>query len=251
MDDRNKPNSRADAKALQAVRYHTGRPCLRGHVADRFTSTGQCVECVNTQNAHWRALNREKVSKIMKAWRERQPRPAPKPSASLSSRERNRRYRLKKRGFQNANPNIQCVSMDPKVRWAIYYESNKSEIARVQRDYRDRNRDALKAAWKDWYSKNRVSQLEKAVMRRKKVLDATPGWLTAEDRANISALYFLAVRESSTTGVEHHVDHIVPIAGRTVCGLHVPWNLRVIPATENLKKGNKLLDFHPTSGRLV
>lgn len=243
MNDLKTPACRADAKALQAVRYYTGKPCLRGHLSERFTSTGQCLECIKAQNADWCKRNHEKVASAQKAWRDRQPKPKKTPTVTMTGQERNRRYRLRKRGYPNANPDIQCIPLGSKTRWAIYSESKKTAIAKTQKLYRQRNHDALKAAWQAWYSANRVSQVEKATMRRKKVMRATPPWLTAEDRAKISATYFLAVETADVTGVDHHVDHIVPIAGRTVCGLHVPWNLRVIPAAENLSKSNKLLDI--------
>lgn len=243
MNEQKAPKNRAEAKALQSVRYHTGKPCLHGHVAERFTSTGQCLECVNAHNKIWREKNHEKVAEAQKVWRDRQPKAPKRAKVTVSSRERNRRFRLKKRGYPNANPDIQCVPLGSKTRWAIYYDLKKTEISKVQKLYRNRNRDALKAAWMDWYSANRVSQVEKAAMRRKKVIDATPPWLSSEDRSIITGIYFQAAATSIETGIEHHVDHIVPIAGRNVCGLHVPWNLRVIPASDNLAKSNKLLEI--------
>ena len=47
---------------------------------------------------------------------------------------------------------------------------------------------------------------------------------------------------NESTGILHHVDHILPLVNPNVCGLHVPWNLQIITATENMKKGNRLID---------
>ena len=72
--------------------------------------------------------------------------------------------------------------------------------------------------------------------RRATKLNATPAWADLE---KIQQIYILCRQISETTGVLHHVDHVVPLQGRRVCGLHVETNLRIIPATENLTKANK------------
>jgi hypothetical protein len=66
--------------------------------------------------------------------------------------------------------------------------------------------------------------------------NATPAWV---DMDAINAFYIQAEKATIETGIEHEVDHIVPLLGRTVCGLHAPWNLRVIPAKENRAKSNQ------------
>lgn len=57
--------------------------------------------------------------------------------------------------------------------------------------------------------------------------------------AQIRAFYNEAARLTWRTGTPHHVDHVIPLQGQNVSGLHVPENMRVIPALENIRKSNK------------
>lgn len=59
-------------------------------------------------------------------------------------------------------------------------------------------------------------------------------------KSEIMAFYIEAQRLTEETGIPHEVDHIIPINGKTMCGLHVPSNLRVITQEENRRKGNRL-----------
>lgn len=72
--------------------------------------------------------------------------------------------------------------------------------------------------------------------RRAKEKKATPGWANS---FIITEMYDLASERAKATGVAWHVDHIVPLQSKRVCGLHCEANLRVIPADENAKKGNR------------
>lgn len=71
---------------------------------------------------------------------------------------------------------------------------------------------------------------------------ATPQWA---DRQAILDVYQEAYRLSNETGIDYQVDHIVPILSKLVCGLHVSANLRIIPKTENIAKGNRMWPGHP------
>jgi hypothetical protein len=73
-----------------------------------------------------------------------------------------------------------------------------------------------------------------------KKTNAQPVWLTASQKLHIDCKYSVAAMLSKNTEEQYHVDHIVPLKGKTVCGLHVPWNLQVIPAQENLRKSNRI-----------
>jgi hypothetical protein len=73
-------------------------------------------------------------------------------------------------------------------------------------------------------------------------MNRTPKWLTKEQRTEIRSFYLRATKLSKETGILYHVDHIVPLQGKTVSGLHVPWNLQVMVGAGpngNCSKGNK------------
>lgn len=74
--------------------------------------------------------------------------------------------------------------------------------------------------------------------RAARIRSASPRWLTRQHMTEIKAVYEESARLSASTGVRHEVDHIVPLSGEAVCGLHVPWNLQPIPAEENRLKSN-------------
>ena len=121
-----------------------------------------------------------------------------------------------------------------------YYEKNRNEViaraqARPDEDKR-RYKKNHKIANPDMYK-------EMVSLRRRRFRLATPKWLTAEHKMEIRLKYRLAIEMSRSTGIRHAVDHVIPLNGDGVCGLHVPWNLEVITQEENLKKYNKLVDL--------
>jgi len=72
-------------------------------------------------------------------------------------------------------------------------------------------------------------------------IQATPPWLTEDHFKEMQAIYIEAVRLTKETGIPHEVDHIVPLRGKEVRGLHVPWNLQILTEEENRKKSRKLI----------
>lgn len=106
--------------------------------------------------------------------------------------------------------------------------SRRSEVKRTP------EQRALK--WKRWYENNRPRLAEKNRRRHHRVGQATPGWANKDA---ILAVYELAARMTRETGVPHQVDHIVPLKGRNMCGLHVENNLQVLTKAANVSKGNR------------
>jgi hypothetical protein len=105
---------------------------------------------------------------------------------------------------------------------------------------RKERKDSINAKQRKYYRKNKQYYITKAYLRNKQVARAKPAWLTEEHEFMLEEIYELRDLRSKLTGVVHHVDHIVPLRGQNCCGLHVPWNLQVIPALDNLSKSNRI-----------
>ena len=98
------------------------------------------------------------------------------------------------------------------------------------------NPSRKKALGQKHYKENKGDYFKRAVQRQKRVIQATPSWADLE---RIATIYEVCLKISEKTGVKHHVDHVVPLKGENVCGLHVEGNLAIIPAKMNLAKSNK------------
>ena len=121
-------------------------------------------------------------------------------------------------------------------------ENNKEREAARARVWRKNNPDTYKRMVKEWRENNAVAYKaymnQSAVERKHAVRKRTPEWLNDGHRLEIDSIY-LYCHSLRSIGLKYEVDHIVPIRGKTVSGLHVPWNLQVIPTAENRSKGNR------------
>lgn len=103
--------------------------------------------------------------------------------------------------------------------------------------YRLRNPEKRRRVVTEWKMRNPGKVNSDRMYRHATQLNATPKWV---NRREIDAVYKRASEITRSTGIKHHVDHIYPLRGRGFVGLHVPWNLQILTAKENMSKGNRL-----------
>lgn len=100
------------------------------------------------------------------------------------------------------------------------------------------NRERHNAKCARWVKANPGKVNARTARRYASKTQATPAWLSVDDLWVMSEAFSLAKLRERVTGGRWEVDHIVPLRGKRAMGLHVPWNIRVIPMAENRRKSN-------------
>lgn len=121
------------------------------------------------------------------------------------------------------------------------YRNTPIEKRRAQRDaWRLSNKDKVKQAAVRYLNKHRGQCNAQTAKRRAFKKSATPKWLNKAHLREMRQFYIEAKELGWLSSERLEVDHIIPLVNEQVCGLHVPWNLQILPKGENVRKGNKL-----------
>lgn len=211
--------SRKEARKTGALVYFTGKPCKRGHFAERTVKHPKCPACHVEYRKRERKRNRESYLRRTQAWRQRNPE-----KVSESGR------RSRKRAMSDPIRHEHIKENDRK-RHANRSEAEREKDRRWARLWKKNNKDKVSAA----------KRMRLAVERT-----TTPSWV---DKKELRKICIEASALSRATGIKYVVDHMVPLRGANVCGLNVPWNLRIITDKENVLKHNHLIEelaLHPT-----
>jgi hypothetical protein len=160
---------RSVARQLGLKHYSTGRPCKRGHIADRLVSKATCCACKSIDNKNWAKENPEK------------------------QKESSRKH------IKN-NPEYD------KVRWRRRIQENPGK------------------------------EKARTAVRRAKRLGRYVIW---SDKSRIQSVYDECEYMNSVSDQQYQVDHIIPLCGIDITGLHVHNNLQILTKEQNIAKSNK------------
>ena len=170
--------------------------------------------------------HKKKYAERGKAWR------AANPEKALSI---DRKWKANNRG---KIINYRALTKEQRSVWQRSYDAerrDKEKAREATRKWREKHGKEYHSRWR---AENNGKVACYTARRRSRKLCATPLWLTDENILEIDSIY----AEAAKCGMD--VDHIIPIQGKLVCGLHVPWNLQLLKPNENKAKSNRLPPEH-------
>ena len=211
------PIPRLIAKERGLKHYLSNKPCKRGSIAPRLVSSRicPCHLCIKTR--------RPSMNKAQANWSKRN---------RAHIKEYNDKYKRKNR---------------EKLKEArkIHNQNNSEKIRESRSIFYKKHKERLNLATNRYKRNNPERGLASAQRRRAAVANAKPSW-NAEltDFVLLEALSLARLRKD-IFNFAWHVDHMIPIKAKTVCGLHVWNNLQCLPSTMNTSKHTKLIYTNP------
>lgn len=233
------------AVKLGLKRYFDGSSCKKGHIDERYVKDGVCVECAREKlraryqkdpekqklwsRTHRMSMNDEKRAEL--AARTRHARKVDPDRYKVYDAAKQRRIkldaeRLEKERARQRNKQARAYRKDP--------EKYKSRTKAYRQDPTIRQRMNEQARQYKKQNPGVVAELNRkhAPLRRAALIKRSPPWLTDEHKHQMYLIY----KDAHSRGL--HVDHIVPLRGKLVSGLHVPWNLQPLEPVQNSRKRN-------------
>jgi hypothetical protein len=203
--------SRKEAKSSGLVRYFTGKPCKTGHFSERHTKSASCCECKRLMQSAYRS--------------------SLTPDQKAAASERDRKHNQSRKLDEGRIAYMKAYLSE-------YQSKNREKISQRNRDWR-RSRIGKELARE---KANRVKLRDyfrgQCQKRRAAKQQRIPAWFSTADSSAIRSMHRECNDLEELTGIKFHVDHVIPLCGQLVSGLHIPINLRVIPYYMNLQKGN-------------
>lgn len=208
------PTCRSDAKGKKVRHYFTGIPCVNGHVEMRATNSGHCLQC-DRDRAKVRLTDPEYRAKHRKLTLEYKLRVLADP--------------VRRKAIRTREAEMHAISPHRKAA-----KKNADKIRNQRPEVISRRKQRSASLTDDQVAKARA----RCSMRRAVTLKAATVTKKLKLTSEITTIYLKCREITKSTGVKHEVDHIVPLRGKRVSGLHVPWNLRIISRHENATKYN-------------
>jgi hypothetical protein len=202
-----KSMARVRAAEKGEATYVPESPCAQGHLL-RSTSGGSCIEC-RRKAEKARYYKEPEKTKICTA----------------------KKY----------HANAEAIRARRRADYAANRDAEKAVARLRSAEWREKNpnHEGVKAAKARYKAANPGKVRADTVKRRAAKIHRTPAWLTVDDLWLIEQAYELAALRTKLFGFSWHVDHILPLQGKQVSGLHVPANLQVIPWVDNVRKANR------------